>query len=289
MKKDCRPSHPNSVRFGFFYRKSDSRIVPRFQCRDCLKSYSLATHHPCYRQKKRHKNDELRKALVSGVSLRRAARNLNLSRTTVARKLIFLGAQCRAKTEKLLARQGTASIVEFDDLETAEHSKYKPISVTLAVEHRTRRILGFAVARMPAKGLLAKIARKKYPPRKDERPRVWRQFFQKLKSLAEPDSVIKSDQNPFYPAIVKEYFPKADHIAYKGRRGCVTGQGELKEGGFDPLFSLNHTCAMFRANINRLFRLTWCTTKKMERLADHIAIYVHFHNTELIPQSGALN
>jgi len=45
----------------------------------------------------------------------------------------------------------------------------------------------------------------------------------------------------------------------KGRRECVVGQGELKGGGFDPLFSLNHTCAMIRAHVSRLFRRTWNT------------------------------
>ena len=56
----------------------------------------------------------------------------------------------------------------------------------------------------------------------------------------------------------------------------------LKKIRFDPLFSLNHTCAMLRANLNRLFRRTWCTTKKPERLALHIAMYVVFHNETLL-------
>jgi hypothetical protein len=39
---------------------------------------------------------------------------------------------------------------------------------------------------------------------------------------------------------------------------------------------------MLRANINRLFRRTWCTTKKPECLRQHIAVYVEFHNTVLL-------
>ena len=62
----------------------------------------------------------------------------------------------------------------------------------------------------------------------------------------------------------------------------MTGQGELKKLRFDPLFSLNHTCAMLRANINRLFRRTWCTTKKAACLKRHVAVYVRFHNTVLL-------
>ena len=62
----------------------------------------------------------------------------------------------------------------------------------------------------------------------------------------------------------------------------MTGQGELKKLRFDPLFALNHTCAMLRANINRLFRRTWCTTKKKERLEQHLAVYMDFHNRILL-------
>jgi hypothetical protein len=93
--------------------------------------------------------------------------------------------------------------------------------------------------------------------------------------------LIKSDESPHYPQDVKKHFPYAEHQKFKGRRGCVTGQGELKAGGFDPLFSLNHTAAMFRANVNRLFRRTWNTTKKMSRLRLHLFVYIDFHNQRI--------
>ncbi|HEY8279241.1 MAG TPA: transposase, partial [Bdellovibrionota bacterium] len=77
------------------------------------------------------------------------------------------------------------------------------------------------------------------------------------------------------------HFPKALHKTYEGKRGAQGGQGELKKVKFDPLFSLNHTCAMFRANVNRLFRKTWCTTKRIDRLRAHLMIYAHYHNRHL--------
>jgi hypothetical protein len=58
---------------------------------------------------------------------------------------------------------------EFDDMETFEHTKLKPLSVTLAVQYQTRRILGFQVSQMPAKGLLAQKAFEKYGYREDKR------------------------------------------------------------------------------------------------------------------------
>jgi hypothetical protein len=106
-------------------------------------------------------------------------------------------------------------------------------------------------------------------------------LFERLQKLVVPYAEIRSDSNPSYPSLVKRYFPNATHVKFMGRKGCVTGQGELKQGRFDPLFSINHTCAMFRANVNRLIRKTWCTTKSLERLRAHLMLYAHEHNRRL--------
>lgn len=273
---------PHVVRCGTFYRTSDSRTVQKYRCWVCRRYFSLATFSLCYRQHKRQHNDLLKKNLASGLSLRRSSLIMNLSRTTVARKLVFLAKQARINFEKGLQDHTPSKIIEFDDLETFEHSKYKPVSITLAVEYKTRKILGFATSRMPPRGVTAKAARKKYGPRKDERQKARIDMFERMRPYIDPTVLIKSDQNPHYPDVVKKVFPQAQTKTYRSRRATLTGLGELKVGGFDPIFSLNHTCAMLRANINRLFRRTWCTTKKIERLNDHLAIYVDFHNSVLI-------
>ena len=219
--------------------------------------------------------------MVSGVSMRRAALILRVNRKTIARKLVFLGIIAKSYLFELNLEQPKANIFEFDDLETIEHTKCKPLSVTLAVESRTRRILGFEVSRMPAKGHLAKISVKKYGFRKDERPLGRQKLFSNIKPLVKDDVEIRSDESPHYPKDVKTYFPNSRHICFKGLRERNSGFGELKKGGYDPLFSINHTFAMLRANIHRLIRRTWCTTKKPERLENQIAIYAIFHNMML--------
>ena len=217
---------------------------------------------------------------ASGVSGRRTARLLRINRKTVARKLIHLGKICSQN----LFFQTASSIVtamQFDDLETFEHSKCKPVSVTLAVEEKTRRILGFRVARMAAKGRLVKKSLKKYGFRWDDRSRARKDLFKELQPVVAPGATIKSDSNPHYVEDVKNFFPKSIHIRVLGERGAITGQGELKKVEFDPIFDLNHTCAMFRANVSRLIRKTWCTTKSIERLQDHLSIYAVYHNSQL--------
>jgi len=280
----CRQSKVSGriVRFGGYYRTSDRCWIQRYKCAFCGKHFSQATFSPCFNQKKRHLNDEIEFLLVSKVSQRRIARRLKIHQVTVARKLKFLGEQ--ARHFNYLKRQELEPLTEiqFDELETIEHTKMKPLSVPLVVDKKTRFIVGFEVCRMPAKGLLAKKSFKKYGLRADERREARKRLFRRIHSQVSPNATIQSDQNPHYPEIIKEYFPKASHIPVKGQRGAVTGQGELKKIAFDPLFSLNHTCAMLRDNINRLIRKTWCTTKKIQPLIDHIELYVKYHNHTLL-------
>lgn len=294
MKPNCPYCEANSnssenqslvVRAGRFKRSSDCRSIQRFKCKKCSKHFSRATFHPCFKQLKRHFNHRLSKLICSGVSQRRAAKILGVNRKTVVRKLIFLGFRAIEELDKINRATPLVEVIEFDELETFEHTKYKPLSVFLAVESKTRRILGFEIARMPAKGLLSKKALQKYGFRKDERREAHERLFKKLQVIAHPQALFKSDQNPSYPATVNKYFPMALHEAHKGQRGSIVGQGELKKVRFDPLFSLNHTCAMLRANINRLFRKTWCTTKIPSRLYLHVAIYAAYHNLVLIDDS----
>lgn len=270
------------VSYGSFIRKVDNSRHQRFRCKPCHKLFSLATFSPCYKQKKRHVNVPFYQFMVSGVSLRRAAFLLGVNRKTVFRKFIFMGVASKHFFEVDRLRYEPSLEVEFDDLETFEHTKLKPLSVTAAIETGSRRILGFKVARTPAKGLLVKRSLKKYGRRKDERARKRRELFEEIGRFIHPKAIIKSDESPLYPKDVRGFFPGCKHMVFKGQRGCVVGQGELKGGGFDPLFSLNHSYAMFRANLSRLFRRTWNTTKKPENLEIHLSMYALYHNLFLI-------
>ena len=272
---------PIIVRRGCFRRKSDGQVIQRFRCRTCRIGFSQATAKPCYRQNKRHKNDMLRKAFSSGISQRRAAKIFKLSRTTVVRKFLFLGVRAEIMNKSFHQKFGKSAVIEFDDMETFEHTKCKPLSITLAVESKTRRILGFEVSKMPSKGRLQKLSFQKYGKRLDHRALGRRDLFRKIQNLVQEDAVIKSDQNPHYPLDVAKFFPSGRHETCKGQRGVSTAQGELKKIKFDPIFSLNHTCAKLRADVNRLFRRTWCTTKKSDRLKAHLNIFVQYHNENL--------
>lgn len=268
---------------GTFRRKEDSKIIQRYRCKNCLIRFSSATFSDAYRQKRRRINLRLLNMLASGVSMRRAALLLGINRRTVERKLPFLAIRSRKLNQKLLSSlKGRVHSIQIDDLITKENSKLKPLSVSIAVDEDRRVILGLEVSRIPAFGHLAKPAIMKYGFRKDELNDGLKRLFEQITSIVSEEVSIKSDEHQRYPSFISAYLPRARHLTFKSERACVAGQGELKKVHFDPLFMVNHTCALLRANVNRLFRRTWCSTKDPVRLKDHLDIFTYFHNRLLL-------
>jgi len=272
------------IKDGSYRRKSDSRTVQRLKCTHCGKKFSYSTHTLEYRQNKRRINYRIYQDLASGKSMRRIAKTLGIHQLTVKRKLIYLAKKAEIKHEQFLKqlRQNPLVHIQIDDLITIEHTKMKPLSISLIVEAKSRFILGIDVSQIPAFGHLAKKSVDKYGHRKSHHLQTLDRMFEKYAPFISDSALVESDEHKFYPIVIKKYLPKTEHVAYKSERGCVVGQGELKKVKYDPLFWVNQTCAMLRANINRLIRKTWCTTKDPAMLLNHLMIYQMYHNTQII-------
>jgi transposase-like protein len=275
----CKNSSARVRKKGFYAKRSTAAMrIQRYHCRDCGRSFSDQTNRLSYREKKPHENQRLYRLLCSGVSQARAASILDLHRITVARKLTKLARFARRDQRVWGECEQQALEVQFDEMETFVHSKCKPVTLAIAVNKDTRQLIAIEAEPIPAKGPLAKIARKKYGQRRNFGPYAMRRMMEAVKTTYPLVPRVMTDRKSTYPKLVRDYFPEAEHIATKGRRGCVVGQGELKRGGFDPLFTLNHTAAMVRDNLKTMSRRTWCTVKRLDRLQDLLALYIHFHN-----------
>jgi transposase-like protein len=268
---------------GHFYRRCQSRLIQRFRCNTCRRKFSHATGTLEFGQRKRRVNSKLRDQLCSGVSLRRAAKNLGLNRITVERKLDYLAKKARKSHRNFLEEmRGKVTHLQMDDLITIEHTKMKPLTVSIAVDAKRRYILGVEVASIGAFGKLAQASRKKYGRRPNHHKRALKKLFRKMSSTVAVGATIRSDEHKRYPQILAHYLPGRTHETFKGGKGCVAGQGELKKLGHDPLFIVNHTNAMMRANVNRLFRRTWCTTKRPAHLQQHLDVFMEYYNSKLL-------
>ena len=291
MKPNCPyqcPSNSSKIsKYGNYLRKSDSRIIQRYKCQLCGKGFSSATSSLCFGQKKRRVNELLFKLLCSGVSMRRCALILNIHRKTVQRKLKFLAKRARINQLEFLSKLKDSPVthLEIDDLITIEHTKLKPLSVSIAVDGKNRALLDVQVSQIPSFGHLAAISRRKYGYRKSLHAKGLKRLFKTIEAVVDPKAVIQTDEHKLYPPLVQNYFPNARYQQHKSEKACVAGQGELKKVRRDPLFAINHTLAMCRANINRLVRRTWCTTKDPQMLLNHLQIYMDFHNRCLLKMS----
>jgi transposase-like protein len=263
---------------GFYRRRCDSKLIQRFRCTSCGKTFSNQTFNLTFRQHKPRVNQMVRKVLCSKMSFRRAAKVLQLNRKTVVRKFKYLAEVARLNQKRRLAKLDGVDLIQLDEMETFEHSKCKPLSVALAVVPGTRIILGARASEMPAKGPLAEFSRKKYGRRRDDRQREFQNVLRTLLPTTTADVWLVSDKKSVYPNWIRAVLPGSTHFKVKGRRRCIAGYGEMKKIGFDPLFYLNQTAATIRDNLARMLRRTWCGTKKLAYLQDALDFHTDFHN-----------
>ena len=160
MKRGCGTCGDiNSIqKFGYYFRKDDSRKIQRYRCKSCGACTSSATGKSTFRQKKRRITNTLGALLASGVSMRRSAKLLKVSYSTVVKRTRYLAEHCRKELGKQYAEMTNIRFIQFDELQTIEHTKCKPLANAVAVNSETREILGFEVSSMPATGHLSKIS-----------------------------------------------------------------------------------------------------------------------------------
>ena len=269
------------IKKGHYFIKHSRSWIRRLKCSDCLKTFSSRTFSKTYNQKKPFLNSPVFQLLMSGNTQRRAARLLKCSRLTIERKLAWLN-----QHKNLRCSLGTSLHLQIDELETIEHTKLKPLTIPICVD-ADYQILAVTVGRIRAKGHLSRISLKKYGPREDQREKALNELFEKLRSKLRQDPItITTDAHPLYGSFVKTYFPQSEHIvvnsgeSVKKKRELVYTAERKKI--FDPLFALNQRCAMLRADIRRLTRRSWCTTKKVENLRRHLELYQIYNNEQLL-------
>ena len=262
------------IKKGFFRIKRLQQKIRKFQCKSCSKIFSSRTFKPDYQHKKMDLNQKLIKLLVEGNSIRGASRILGMTYFNTYKKFLWLRTIVDLNKKQM---KFEASELQFDDIETIHHTKCKPLNIAIVV-NEYYEILEAKVAEMPAKGRLAEFSVKKYGRRKDERAAKLHEVFEALKpKLSHLPIIIKSDANPSYLKIVTKYFPGITYLQYnqaEKKRRLDRLHEKLTKKRFDPLFAVNHKCALLRSHIKRLTRRSWCTTKKPENLQLHLDLFI---------------
>ena len=284
MQKDSRTtkqcpkcSSTDFILKGFYFVKILRTRKRRYQCKNCKYTFSNQTFHSTYYHRRPDLNEKVFVLLVSGNTQQRTAELLKCSPTTVARKLLWLSV---FKKSKSLVQ--TEQHIQIDEMESIEHTKLKPLTIPICVSS-TYKILGINVGKIPAKGHLAELSKKKYGARENEREFALRELLIYLRDEVQIKPItITTDSHPLYLKLIKEYFPDSAHISIVSRSTKEKKRElihhKVTKKVFDPLFALNQRCAKIRSDIRRMTRRSWCTTKKVENLKKHLLLYQIYNN-----------
>ena len=200
------------IKKGFHYVRCLNQKFRIFQCKTCKRYFTSRTFRADYRHKRMDLNKRIALSIIEGNSLRSISRQEGLTYNNTYKKFLWLKRVVNFHKKFTLMR---AETIQFDELETIEHTKCKPVNVILIVNENCQ-ILTAKVAEMPAKGRLAEFSRKKYGQRRNQRAEKMQEAFAEVKScLVGPVVEIRSDAHPAYKKFVRQCFPDTSYLQLK--------------------------------------------------------------------------
>ena len=182
---------------GYFKTKWNAQHNPRYLCLKCGMEFGSHSDRAIKGQKKPNLNAEVFKWVCSGVSINRIAESLGINRKTVMRKITWLAREAsRFHHHAIESGELNTDFVQFDEVETFEHTRLKPISIAIAVQVSTRKIIDIKVATMKNQTKNASIANEKYGDRADTREDACRSVFRTVALVAKQNIKITTDTRP---------------------------------------------------------------------------------------------
>lgn len=267
------------IKKGYFKTKYNHQPVRRYECKSCKKCFSSHTFKSTYRQKRPALNEQVYKWYVSSVTQRRMAIILGCDRKTIVRKFLFMAMQARKEHERRI-KEGEikTSFVQFDEMETFEHTRLKPLSIAIAVRGKTGEIIEARVASMNCHGSTAALSQKKYGYREDHRDAAREDVLKVVNTCSREKITIVTDQHNAYPAIIKKWVPDAEIIRVKSIHRRDRSKNVDRRNRDTSQYTFNYIAAKIRHDLSRMARRSWVTTKRVWALQAHLDLYIAWNN-----------
>ena len=268
---NCQYCESNKLRKKGKYM-TQTGLIQRYQCKACLKTQSCRTGSESYRLRKRRLAKRIEELYCERMSLRGIARVLKISRSTV--NTYFLRAAKRARTENLRAldkRKIVSTYVQFDALETFEHSKQKPLGVWLSVRAKTGQLISAKVFKTDIRALSVSKAVME----------AWNRQSDKENALVECLLETRKAHNRVHTTVGCDGERGALKTARKVHMAPNVNVVELGQNK-----KIDLSIRKLRNDISRLSRKSLSSTKKAERLQNHLDLYINYHNRERISESA---
>ncbi len=193
-------------RHGNYLRKSDRRVVPRFRCLLCEKTFSQQTFSPSYYLKRQELLTPVAAGLQAGSAHRQLARSLGCAPSTVTRLSARLGRHSILLHSLALEKlDGIHEPIVHDDFETFAFSQDLPCGISTSVGQRSWFVysLQFAPHRRggpPRRRPTGRSAARTAPIARGAYARAFRDTLDILLEIAGPGASIDivSDAHPGY-------------------------------------------------------------------------------------------
>ena len=241
----------------------------RYQCKACLKTFTKRTGSLNYRHRVQHLREKIKEMYCEGMSLRAIGRVLKIHRITVEKYFLECSQISRECNLKKLSQGGIkTTYVQFDELETFERTKKRPLGVEVSVRAKTGEIISTKVCRIPVKALaVSKKYIEKWNSNINRENAITDMLLETEKAMNKDYAMVACDNATQPVRIAKDFF--GDHRVQVYNSGAENKRIDL-------------AFLKMRQDISRLRRRTLATTKRADRLQNHLDLYTDYHNTKRI-------
>ncbi len=249
------------------FMKTKRGKTARYECKDCSKTFTKRTGTLNYRKRKQELRDKITTMYCERMSLRGIARTLNIDIKTAVRYFLENAESSKIKNLNDLEKgKIITSYLQFDQLETFEHTKRKPVGVQISIRHKTGEIVSAKVGYAPMRALSVskdKIIKWNREKASDKNLRLM--IKESRKALNKTQATITCDGYRPQLKLLKD-------LVQDSNVSIQESQSTNKK--IDRVFR------KMRQDISRLGRKTLSTTKKIDNLQRHLDLYIDYNNNQ---------
>ncbi len=267
---------------GFVTTKRDGK-VQRYQCRNCLTTFSLSYFSINYHAHKKLSYSTLLNHLVSGSGIRDMARAMNYSPGLITNRIQRLSKRitsvCAKGNYELELRESVAA----DGLENFILSQYFPTNINILVGQKSQFIYTFNAYHFKRKGACTSEQKKRkselYISAQFEKRAASNRFREILKYLSEKaelssmkNVILDTDEHPIYAYQVKNYASLSLKIHHRRTNS-------RKERNYqNKLFPCNYIDRQIRKDLAEFIRETVQFGRNINNSMDRFTCYSFWHN-----------
>ena len=146
---------------GSYRRRCDGRVVSRYRCASCGRTFSQQSFAFSYYLKRPELSRPIAAGLVAGSAHRQIARSIGCHHSTVTRRSRRLGRHALLLHHIALLELAVAEPVIVDDFDSFAGSQYFPCTLPTATGSNSWFLYGFAFARERRRGSMSPIQKKR--------------------------------------------------------------------------------------------------------------------------------